>query len=94
MKKFIDDYKPIEIELEDSEGNKAVIKSKKTTLKMIKEIEKLEAENKTVDVATKLLSMVFGGKPEDYERYSIPLLLDVINYWRDQIQNPTKATEG
>lgn len=94
MKRFVDDYKPIEIELQDSYGNIKKIRSKKTTLKILKEIQILEQDSNSIETVSKMLAIIFGGKAEDYENYSLSLLYDIVNYWRAEVQNPNQATEN
>jgi hypothetical protein len=91
MKRFTDNYEPIEIELMDKAGNITALKSQFMTQKDWAEIGELKTDGSSTQNC-KTMAKVYGGKPEDYLKYSTDILVDAIKYYNEQLgKNPQKA---
>lgn len=91
MKRFTDNYQPVEIELIDGDGNIATLKSKFLTQKDWLDVNTITGDDKAT-VNCKVMSKVFGGNPEDYMKYSSDILKESIDYYYSQLgKNPSKA---
>ncbi len=101
MREFIDDYGAQDYKLTDCEGMVYNFKSKPLSITEQKKLRKylLDAKkeidsNKDADISagdilTTQMAIIFGGKKEDYERFSDKLLIAVLNDYRDLSVNPT-----
>lgn len=91
MKTFDDSLEHIEVKLKDKDGNEEIKKAKYLTIYDLKEMDKLlEGKDEgNFDIICKRMAYIFGGKPEDYGKYSFPLLRSVIDYIKEvYIINP------
>ena len=66
--------------------------SVKECKKMSRDYQNLENDKtgeKSFEAIQNQMSFIFGGKPEDYENYSLKLLANVLKYVTEETINPT-----
>ena len=100
MKRFSDINSKIKIEIEDREGNIQGYELQHLSPKKMKELQKRAAEVKknedpalAIDVGMEQMVAFFGGKEEEYEKYSIQTILAVIQYMWEQINSGKSQAE-
>jgi hypothetical protein len=98
MKRFSDVNTKIKIELEDRNGNVAQYELRHIGPKAMKGLQKRAKEVKedgemAIDVGLEQMVMFFGGKPDDYEKYSVTTIMAVIKYIWDEINGGKQAPE-
>ncbi len=98
VKTFCENTEPIKVELIDREGNKIVKEGRRLTLKECKEIAikynetLVEKKEDSFLMLQKQMVYVFGGKVEEYEKYTIGLIKDVLAFIIKETTNPTVTT--
>lgn len=82
---------PIEVEIEDLDGNIIKLTARKLPAEEANKINKIVDNQSPVgDKATEQMAVIFGGKKEDYANIDIRVLNGAINYFNTQFSNPTK----
>jgi hypothetical protein len=91
MKRFSDNYQPVEIELVDNAGQTITLKSKFLTQKDWLDVNGIAGDDKAT-LNCKVMAKVFGGDPVEYMKYSSDILKETIDYYYSQLgKNPQKA---
>ena len=93
MKIFKDNYKPIELQVVNRNGETIMLKSRFITQKEWLELFDPAKQSKKYTYNCIFMATVFGGKPADYENYSAELLTEVITYYNEQIKTPIPAQD-
>jgi len=87
---------PIELEVQDLDGNTKIFKLSKITSKMKKEL--LETDKLVGDPLADILQVqmrvFFGGKKEDYVNYDMRVLAAVIDHISEEMRNPIKPIQS
>ena len=91
MKRFTDNYQPVEIELVDKDGKSVALKSRFMNQKDWLANQSLVSDDKATSNCYQMAN-IFGGQPEDYVNFSSDILKDAIEYYLTQLgKNPQKA---
>lgn len=100
MKTFSDNLKPIEVELIDNKGNSTKKIARFLSVGDCEEISKKFKEagedgtgEKSYKILREQMCYIFGGKAEEYRKYSPKLIKDVLGYVTEEIINPTKEIQ-
>lgn len=98
MKTFSDNLEVIEVKLKDKDGNEQILKARYLTIKDLKRFDEIinnpEKEDDGFDLICRRMAFVFGGKKEDYYKYSMPLINGVMEYVKDvYFVNPLKPAQ-
>lgn len=95
MKRFKEEFKPIEIEVEDINGTVRELKSTMMTIPKIRRINTV-LDDTSIDTCGKIcnqMSIIFGGEPKTYEDFSLTMLSEVLQYYNEQMKlSPTSAS--
>lgn len=100
MKTFSDNLKPIEVELIDNKGNSIKKIARFLSVGDCEEISKKYTGagdditgEKSFKILREQMAYIFGGKAEEYRKYSPKLVKDVLAYITNEIVNPTKEIQ-
>ena len=98
MKVFKDDLEKVEVTFIDKDGKEKIKKAKYLTIEDFKKIDGFRNNKKEdedyFDVLCKQIHYVFGGKVEEYYKYSFPLLKNIKEYITEvYVINPTKPAQ-
>ena len=82
---------PITVEIEDIRGNIVKLVAKTISAKQANKInEVLDSKAPIGDKLLEQMVIVFGGKTKDYEIFDVRVLQRALDYFVQQMQNPTK----
>jgi len=98
MKRFSDVNTKIKIEIEDREGDVQEFELQHISPKIMKQLQQRTKEIKdspdvAIDVGMEQMALFFGGVPDDYEKYSIATITQVIKYIWEQISGGKSLAE-
>ena len=104
VKTFSDNREPIQVELIDNKGNKITKTAKflsndeckkmgKLYSQMSTEVDDANSNEKNLQVIQEQMAFIFGGKANDYGKYSPSLMKDVIVYIMAEAVNPTSQVQ-
>lgn len=104
VKTFSDNREPIQVELIDNKGNKITKTAKFLSNDECKRLGKIftemsakeddpEANEKNLNGIQEQMAFIFGGKSNDYGKYSPALMKDVIVYIMGEAVNPTAKVQ-
>lgn len=85
---FNDNLEQVEVEFVNSKGEKKVRKAKYLTIKDLRKLDEIrndkeDPEQDIFGVLCKQMSFIFGGKKEEYEEYSFPMLRRIMDHIKD-----------
>lgn len=90
MIRYTNEIEPIQVELEDLDGNKKVFTVKQLSAVDMQKIHELEIkkDDKIFDRMREEVAMFFGGDPKDFVRYDVRMLKQVILDISTELRNP------
>ena len=85
MEIFKDNYKPIQIRIQDSKNNEHLVSTKIMTLKRIKKIEELKEiekgrKERSSDIIYNIMEIIFDKPKEFWNDFSLDFLMQLIDY--------------
>ena len=95
MKRYSNEIAPIEFEMQDLKGNWKSFKVRQLNAVEMQKIHEMEtAENqKPFDRMREEMAIFCGGKAEDYIKYDIRMLKQVINDIGVELRNPLPTAQ-
>lgn len=101
IKTFSDNIEPVQVELIDNKGNKITKTAKFLSNNEVRKMGKLydelkdeQSTDKSLRILQEQMAFIFGGKEEDYGKYSPMLMKDVIAFVIGEVINPTSQVQG
>lgn len=83
---------PIQVEIQDIEGNSVILTAKSISRKTLIGINKAVEEYKSEDMLNQQMVVIFGGKPEDYDNIDIRVIKNVLQRVTEEITGKANPT--
>jgi hypothetical protein len=83
---------PIEITIQDIDGNDMFLSARSISRKTMREITSIAKSDKSEDMLHEQMAVFFGGKAEDYDNVDFRVIKKVLEKVTEEIQGKSNPT--